>query len=187
MRKDKGIIHLLPLLLVAVIAVGVWWILQNKTLNNSNNTKANKIKIDNDISIDSDWKTYRNEKFGFRTKYHNESPPTVTDQNADNVIRFGTNPLKSSYGYTITINTEMGTDSLRTELIGHVTDKIDSEEEVFINDITWTKLNYQIFLTTHLVPMTTATTNHNDYTYNITSSTADIDQILSTFRFDSRL
>ena len=44
-------------------------------------------------------------------------------------------------------------------------------------------MNYEIFLTTHYVTVTRAVTGRGEYSYEITASELDIDQILSTFRF----
>ncbi len=138
----------------------------------------------------SDWKTYTNEKYGFETQHYPQSSPKeyAGDEETGQftyllLIKFGTVPIKSQYGYSLEINNGKTIDDYRTELVGHITDKVDSEEKITINDNTWTKINYQIFLTTDYVPITTAFINHAGYGYAITSPTDDIDQILSTFKF----
>ena len=143
----------------------------------------------NKNSMDN-WQTYSNEEFGFEVKYYSESEPQENIGNEINgqftyllLVRFGTNPIKSTYGYELRVNKRQSLNSYREELVGHITDKIDSEEQIVINDNTWTKINYQIFLTTDYVPVTMVITNHGGYTYAITSSAVDTDQILSTFRF----
>jgi len=136
------------------------------------------------------WKTYTNTKYSFETKYHPESAPTENSRTDDIgqfsyllAVDFGTNPLKSKSGYTVRINNQRSINDFRLELIGHITDKIDSESNLTLNNIVWKKLNYQIFLTTANVPLTLAITNYNKFSYAITSSSLDIDQILSTFKF----
>lgn len=136
------------------------------------------------------WKVYVNEKYRFEVKYDPELSPTEQIGTEDIgqftyllLVKFGPNPLKSPHGYTLTVNKQKSLNDYRTELIGHNTDKIDSEEETTINDRTWTKLNYQIFLTTDYVPITTAVVSQSGYSFAITAATLDIDQILSTFKF----
>lgn len=156
-------------------------------------SKSNQTAITPQLSLAPDptanWKTYRNEEYGFETKYHPESSPNENVGNETSgqftyllLIRFGTNPIKFPHGYEFRINRQ-SLDDYRSELIGHTTDKIDSEEEILVNGNTWTKINYEVFVTTDYAPITTAITNHAGYSYAITSSSLDIDQILSTFKF----
>jgi len=116
----------------------------------------------------SEWKTYRNEKYGFETKYNSESTPNEIEGNEDEgqftyllMINFGTNPLKFPSGYELRINNERPLEVYKQELVGHMADAIDSEEKTEVNDNTWTKLNYKIFLTTDDIPVTTAVIHHN--------------------------
>ena len=146
--------------------------------------------IEPQVSNTSTWQTYRNEEFGFEVRYYPESGPQENIGNETSgqftylfLVRFGTNPIKSTYGYELRVNKRQSLNSYREELVGHITDKIDSEEQIVINDNTWTKINYQIFLTTDYVPVTMVITDHGGYTYAITSSAVDTDQILSSFRF----
>lgn len=136
------------------------------------------------------WKTYTNEKYGFETKYNPGSGPSEyvgneTDGQQPQLlqIKFGTVPLKFPHGYELTVNKQRSLEEYRSELIGQITDKINSEEEITVSGNVWTEMNYEIFLTTDYVPITTAIINHAGYSYAITASELDINQILSTFQF----
>jgi len=138
----------------------------------------------------ADWKTYTNDEYRIEIKYYPESTPYELVGNTETgqftylyQVNFGMNPLKSIYGYSLVIRQKQTIENYRTELIGHITDKIDSEEDTTINGNTWKKINYQMFLTTDYVPMTMAYINHSKYDFVVTASALDIDQILSTFKF----
>lgn len=138
----------------------------------------------------TNWKTYTNEKYGFETKYNPESGPSEYVGNETDgqqpqllLIKFGTVPLKFPHGYELTVNKQRSLEEYRSELIGQITDKINSEEEITVSGNVWTEMNYEIFLTTDYVPITTAIINHAGYSYAITASELDINQIVSTFRF----
>lgn len=138
----------------------------------------------------ANWKTYRNEEYGFVTKYYPESKPSeqIGTEEAGQftyllLVKFGTVPLKSIKGYSLTVDKPKSLDDYRTDLIGHITDKIDSEEKITVNNNSWTKINYKIFLTTNNITVTTAITKRGEYNYTITAPSGDIDQILSTFQF----
>ncbi|MBU4337976.1 hypothetical protein KKB43_06050 [Patescibacteria group bacterium] len=143
------------------------------------------------IDKTADWKTYRNEEYGFEVKYYPELNFQEHNGNGTDdgqfdylfLINVGVNPSRNQYGYELRLNKQRSLDRYREELIGHVTDKIDSEEKTLINGNAWIKINYQIFLAADSVSFTTAFTNYAGYSYAITSSASDIDQILSTFKF----
>lgn len=141
------------------------------------------------------WKTYTNTKYRFEVKYNPDLNPTESSGNGETVgqftylqkVSFGTgvnstNFLKSPNGYEVEVSDKSLSD-YKTEIIGHIADKIDSEKIVSNNNNTWTKINYKIFLTTDFVSLTKVVSKHNEYVYALTALTADIDQILSTFRF----
>lgn len=136
----------------------------------------------------NDWKLYSNKKYGFTTKYYPDSPPNEIAGNEEVgqftylfLVRFGTNPIKSRFGYEVRVSRM--TPNYRGEIVGHTADQIDSEEKIIINGYEWVKLNFQVFLTADYVAMSMATIDHGGYSYAITSSSHDIDHILSTFNF----
>jgi hypothetical protein len=152
-------------------------------------TKAPEPPVE-EVDETSDWEIYKNEDYGFETRYHLESSPSerVGDETAGQfnyllLVEFGTVPIKSLHGYELRVSKQQSLDDYRLELVGHITDAIDSEEEIIVNGNTWTKINYKIFLTTDYVPITLTVTSHSGYSYAITSSKEDVDQILSTFKF----
>ncbi len=142
----------------------------------------------------ANWKTYINKKYGFETKYNPDNKATEGSGGGETVGQFtylltvtfssgGSNPWHSQNGYEVEINKKSLTD-YRTEIVGHVADKIDSEQAITTNGNIWTKIDYKIFVATDYIPMTKAVINHDGYGYAVTAVALDIDQILSTFRFD---
>ena len=72
---------------------------------------------------------------------------------------------------------------MKNKIIGHVTDKIDSEINTEVNRVKWKRFNYNVFSTTDFVSQTTALSTYQGLTYEITALTDNIDIIVSTFRF----
>ena len=182
--------------LTEVYLVNNQWIYQISMSDDEYKPNLNEKQINDQIlstfrflQTDDSWKTYSNSQYRFEVKYDPQSPPQENTSNETAgqftyqlLVNFGTNPIKFPHGYILRI-TSQSLEDYKTELIGHNTDKIDSQVNYTINGNTWTKLNYQIFLTTDYVPITTAIINHSNLSYSITAGSEDINQILSSFRF----
>ena len=140
----------------------------------------------------SDWKTYRNEEFGFKSMFHPDLYPTEIEGSDDVgqftylfLARFGSdshNPLQNPFGYSISIK-QQGVEDIRLALIGHSTDRIDSEEILIINGNEWVLLNFQLFVTTEEIPVTSAIIQKDRISYEVTAKRSEIYQVLSTFEF----
>ena len=142
------------------------------------------------------WNTYTNSKNNFSVKYDPVSEPkeqsgyelpnsTTNDGQFTEILKinFGTNPLKFPNGFEVRIKKPVSLDYIREELVGHTTDTIDSVSKVTYNNIQWNILRYKVFITTDYAQVVTAITNTDKYAYLITTASADIDKILSTFNF----
>lgn len=185
--QQKGIAHILVLILVLVAGIGIGYFALNQDSLKFIIPTVPSSNLEEDSSTAA-WETYTNEQYSFKIKYNPESPPTEQLSTDDSgqfdyllSVKFGSNPLKFPNGYELQVRNPRSIENYRLELVGHTTDAIESETEATANNITWTKLSYEIFLTTENVSITTATTNHGNYNYSITTSTTGIDQILSTF------
>ena len=140
------------------------------------------------------WKTYTNKEYEFEVKYDPILDSFKQEGNGEvgqftylQVVSFknelnSTNFINNPHGYEIEVSRK-SIDNYKTEIVGHIADKIDSEQEVLINGNSWTKINYKIFLTTDYISVTTAIVNHNGYGYAIIATTDDIDKIIYTFKF----
>jgi len=138
------------------------------------------------------WKTYKDEKYSFELRYYPGLTPYFTEGKSEDIflkeILFGTglggyNYIKSPYGFRITVYNNLSFDVLKNKIIGHVTDKIDSEINTEVNGVKWKRFNYNVFSTTDFVSQTTAISTYQGLTYEITALTDNIDIIVSTFRF----
>jgi hypothetical protein len=145
------------------------------------------------IAETTKWKTYANKLYGFETKYNSELKATEESGGTESIGQFTflltvtfssgySNTWHSQNGYEVEISNKSLT-GYRTEIVGHIADKIDSEQAITVNGNVWTKINYKIFATTDYVLVTKAVINHRGYGYAVTASTLDIDEILSAFKF----
>lgn len=152
-----------------------------------------QINQNNEDRLNYDWLTYIDKDYKFKIKYHPTLSITETydDQglqfnNPLKIIRFGTgekgyNYLKSPYGFEITVANQFSEDVFIAKTVGHITDKIDSVENVSFNNIVWKKFNYQVFMTTDYINQTTAVATLNNFAVMINSLSSNIDVILSNF------
>lgn len=180
-------------IIVLIVGISIMLVVRkNKTFIPSKTSLTQPFSSEPTItptSLPENWQTYTNSNYGFETKYDPASAPTETigGETAGQfarllTVKFGTIPLKSPHGYELTVS-QQSLEDFRSELVGHVTDKVEKEEKIIINGNTWTKINYKVFLTTDYVPITTAVINYARYSYSITASPAVTDRILSTFKF----
>ncbi len=141
-------------------------------------------------SSTANWLPYTNHQYAFSTKYHPSAPPTEEVGNRDvgqftfmSKVNFGPNPPQGDFSYSLEVNQQKTVENYRQELIGHITDAIDSQELVTINGLEWTKFNYQLFVNNQNLPVTLAFITQGDFGYAVTAKSQDITQILSTFAF----
>lgn len=187
---------LLIFIVLIIVSAGVYLFQSSKLKKQTSvdvKTRTTNTPTPNSPTIDptAEWNTYVNDEYGFSTQYHPFTEPTELNGNNEAgqftylfLVNFGegTNPLKSQFGYSVEVS-QNSLEDKKTELIGHTTDEIESEEEVGIGGTNWTKLNYEIFMAADHINITTAFTYKNGYGYFITTSPIEIDQILSTFEF----
>lgn len=141
------------------------------------------------LNSTSNWPTYDDSGFSFEIKHRPNLRPDVergTEETGPfsylTTIDFGSPPLQTEYGFSIEINQMKALEVYRLELVGHYTDKIDSEEESSIAGIRWHKFNYSVSSTEGDTKVTTAAYTSPDYGYSVTAKSENIDQILSTFK-----
>lgn len=147
--------------------------------------KPNKIATPSVDSIEN-WKIYQNKEFKYEVKY----PPEITfiEEKSD-IFIFQTNFLKKQTGYLngfiITITKNDGLEDALTywrwRVVGHISSKIDKETTLKVNNIEAVKLDYTSLNDNQkysfiIIPK-------DSYNYVIQSSSDQITQILSTFRF----
>ncbi len=132
----------------------------------------------------ANWKTYTNTKFGYSIKY----PPTLTplESTSDIYLHQATfNGPEKSYLSGIIIEVRNLTNledeiSYRTwRVVGHITDKLDSEIPILVSSTLSKRLNYsygQKQFGTIVIP-------YQKLVYSIEAESNLLDQILSTFKF----
>ncbi len=180
-----GIVLVLVLATVFVLGMGY----ESKS-NRVNIIEKKPVKTVETVNNDMEgWNIYKDDKYKFQTKYNPQSTPVINPLNKNTslkLISFGTNFLTAANGYEIRIGKKhfFGDSELKSEMLNNFnTERIDSTTHVNINGISWTKLNFRIFMSTDYVSLTSAMVNINENGFTITASSSEIDKILSTFEF----
>lgn len=187
-KNSKIVFIIFGVLLIVIIAfiafvLGRLSIRKTTVLEPPSSPHLNVIPSPKQEEIDN-WKVYSNEDYGFKAKYHANLKLQETPGDGETFtffVSFGT--LKDDYSFDIRIKDTANLDFYKWELEGHVTDRIDSQEEILVDGVGGVNLTYQQFLSTDNIYFSRVIVNNNNIDYIITAKRNDIDLILASFKF----
>jgi hypothetical protein len=217
MKNNKGIAAILIVLIIIGVLVlgGIYYFLVKKTQKPVSCTLEAKICPDGSTvgrtgpncefaecpaeksDETADWKTYKNEEYGFEVKYPNNwyaEPEDLADLSAKLSIIFGNYPIKESSGrkdYTsvnFVVEETPALDEYLNEMKKYGA-KIEETNIASNKAYKTTATGKEVYLGDNLNPSISITTIHNNYMYGLLIlypneiSEKVFNQIVSTFRF----
>ena len=185
-RNPKGFSPILIVVILGLVAVVGYFILKPTIPPSSRTDSEQTVTQTTDIDL-ANWKTYRNNEFGFELKYPPHLSTSVQDDDTYLLFIWFTpridESLKDRFSVTVNENSlNEEAEFQKQEVEGHVLTNLIEESEINFNGYKGLRLDYEPSVD-NLVPTTTLIINNGIYSYTIVSETDDIDQILSTFKF----
>lgn len=148
--------------------------------------KPNKtVTPSSNINSTANWISYKNEEFKYEVKY---SPELTLTEERNDIFLFQSNFLSKQKeflnGFIITITKNDGLEKAlvywRWRVVGHISDEIDKETNIKVNNINAVRLDFTTIDNKNkcyiIIPK-------GSFNYVIQSSSNQTNQILSTFRF----